>query len=217
MVSMPPRGDGPWVLLRPSAPLTLEQAIAGNIPKNFRPVMEGSSADAWRSPDELVLAKATKQKVMIATQTCDLVRRRYVQVLPIHALSIIESEHRRESMRANKIISGFYLPSAPPELSDESYADMNLITSVHRSYVRNSVMLKRLSALARVHFQARIAEFFGRPFGFNVTDEVPQQASYLCVRCFLSSATVSQLDMQPGPSFAECPGCGPAALWIKYR
>ncbi len=148
VVFMPPAGSGKWVLLRPSFPVTLEQALAGNTPKVYRPFVAGTAPEEWKTPDELVLAKATKRTVMVITQTCDLERRNFVQVAPVyHARSL--SESKQASLEKSEVNYLFYLPISQPGLSEKSFADLSQITSVHGSYIREAKLAKRLSNESR--------------------------------------------------------------------
>jgi hypothetical protein len=110
VVFMPPAGSGKWVLLRPSYPVTLEQALAGNTPKSFRPYVAGTGPEEWKTPDELVLAKATRRTVMVITQTCDLERRNSVQVAPVYPARSL-SQSKQASLEKNEVNYLFYLPT----------------------------------------------------------------------------------------------------------
>ncbi len=185
VVFMPPAGAGKWVFLRPSLPVTLEQALAGNTPKIYRPFVAGTAPEEWKTPDELVLAKATKRTVMVITQTCDLERRNFVQVAPVYPARTL-TESKQASLEKNEVNYFFYLPMSEPGLSERSFADLSQITSVHNSYIREAKLAKRLSNKGRTRLQVHVAKFHGRPFGFSAEDKVSQGGEYLCLRCFLS-------------------------------
>ena len=99
---MPPAGSGKWVLLRPSFPVTLDQALTGNNPKSFRPYVVGTAPEEWKFPDELVLAKATKRTIIVVTQTCDLERRNFLQVAPVYPVDSL-SDKKQASVEKNEV------------------------------------------------------------------------------------------------------------------
>ena len=111
VVVMPPAGSGKWVLLRPGLPVTRDQALAGNTPKIFRPFVAGTAPDEWITPDELVLAKATKRAIMVITQTCDLERRNFVQVALVYPARTL-SDSKQASLEKNEINYLFFPPES---------------------------------------------------------------------------------------------------------
>jgi len=171
--------------------------------------------DAWGLDYELVLARATKTMIMLVTQTCDIDRRKWLQVAPVFKANLL-GEDKRESLRTNEINYLFYLPAAPPLLPDENYADFSRITSVHNSYFREARPLKRLKSRATLELQAQLAKYHGRPFGFSVRDTVPQRAEYICINCFLEAGQLQKVIMERNARFADCPGCLDSALWTKF-
>jgi hypothetical protein len=181
---------------------------------------EGSSqttlADAWERKTELVLSKATKLPVMIVSQTCDIDNRNWIQVAPVHGVAHF-SEAKLASLAAGDINFMFFLPPQPPSLVQNSCVDLSQITTVHTSYLGRGNRILHLTANARIRLQTHIAEFYGRPFGFNIRDAVPQSATFICANCFFSLAVVQQMSFAQGAAFGECPGCGVDALWVKFR
>jgi hypothetical protein len=215
VVFMPPAGSGKWVLLRPSFPVTLAQALAGNTPKSFRPFVAGTAPEEWSTPDELVLAKATKRTIMVITQTCDLERRNFVHVAPVYTARTL-SESKRGSLEKNEVNYLFYLPVGEPGVREKSFADLSQTTPVHNSYMREAKLAKRLSNEGRARLQMHLAQFHGRPFGFSAEDKVSQSGDYLCLRCFLTAAVVERKSLTADASFGGCDRCGPSALWVKF-
>jgi hypothetical protein len=215
VVFMPPAGSGKWILLRPSLPVTLEQALAGNTPKIFRPFVAGSAPEEWNTPDELVLAKATRRSIIIITQTCDLERRNFVQVAPVYPARNL-GESKQASLQKNEINYLFFLPMEDL-VPENSFADLSQITSVHKSYLSQGNLQKRLSNEGRARLQTHLSNLHGRPFGFSVADVVPEEGDYLCLRCFLTLAIVERKIMISGVAFGNCSACATSALWIKFN
>lgn len=222
VVMVPPPNKGPWILLRApdTSPLTVHQLLAGTLPRHLRLVDEGSSqvkvTDAWQQGSELVLSKATKTRVMIMSQTCDLDNRTWIQVAPVYSATHFGGK-RLNSLETGEINFMFFLPPTPPRLLERSYTDLSQITTLHKAYLRPKNRILHLTASARVRLQAYVAGFYGRPFGFNTRDRVPQSAGYLCTNCVFSSGTIQSLDFAKDSTFSECPKCGSDALWVKFR
>lgn len=128
VVIVPPPNQGPWILLRPpsGSPLTLEQVLAGTLPRHLQLFDEGSSqirlADAWERKSELVLSKATKLQVMIMSQTCDIDNRKWIQVAPVYGVAHF-GEQKLASLEAGDINFMFFLPPKPPSLLQKSCVD----------------------------------------------------------------------------------------------
>lgn len=202
-----------WIILRPTpAGTPIEQAESG-LPRMFRADVAEKYSSAWSKPDELVLAWARVSRIMIVSQSCDLDWRKNVQVAPVESASAISGETLVQ-LRSNNVGYWFYLPAA--ENIGECYADLSRITSVHATYFRPDALVKRLTSSARIELQNCLADFYGRAFGFNITDRVPQNAEYRCIRCFSRGAEAPQqtLTVEIG-NFPPCAKCGDQGLWIK--
>jgi hypothetical protein len=213
VVLMPPASGRPWAILKPSPPTTRDQALAGNLPKNFYPRPKEPDPEVWSNHEELVLAKGIKTRIIILTQSCDIDRRHYLQVAPIYDAAGM-TELKLASLRTQDIFYMFYLPADGADFP-ESYADLTQIGSVHKSYFKGAVPMKKLSATATTALQAHLADYFGRPFGFNTRDLVPEAGSYACVNCFHTSLTIQTLPQVAGIPFKACAGCGEDAMWLK--
>ncbi len=214
VVFMPPSGDGQWTLLRPSPPHTLEQVLAGQTPRVLKPHPEGSRADAWQLGQDLVLAKGIRKSVMIVTQSCDIVSRNWIQVAPVFPATSITDAAKRASLAVNRIGYMFFLPTETTHLAEDSFAELSMITCVHKSYLRRVEPILRLSSTARALLQKHLANLHGRPFSFNLRDDVPESGEYLCHRCFLIRGRIAREPHEQGQKFRACPVCGDDALWI---
>jgi DNA-directed RNA polymerase subunit RPC12/RpoP len=214
VVFMPPAGDGPWTILRPSPPQTVEQVLAGQTPRVLKPHAESARPDAWQLGQDLVLAKGIRKSVMIVTQSCDLVSRNWIQVAPVFPGLTIADPAKRASLAINEIGYMFVLPADPPRMTEDSYAELSMITSVHKSYLRRIEPTLRLTSTTRALLQKHLANLHGRPFSFNLRDTVPQTGEYLCHRCFLNIGEIAQRQHEQGQPFGECPRCGVDALWM---
>jgi hypothetical protein len=213
VVLMPPV-QGPWIILRPSPPQTVEQVLAGQTPRVLKPHAESARPDAWQLGRDLVLAKGVRNDVMVVTQSCDLGVRNWIQVAPIYPASTIEDAGKRDSLGRNEIGYMFVLPEDPPRMPVTSFAELSQITSVHKSYLRRAERSVHLAPTARALFQKHLAVLHGRPFSYNLRDVVPQSGEYLCHACFVNRRVIARGEHQQGQPFGECPTCGVDALWI---
>ncbi len=207
-----------WLILRPDPKSTttdVDEVLGGRIPKWFRAQAEGSVKDAWTfgNKEEFVAAKAKKTRVIIVTQTCDLVQRSAYQVAPVHSANGL-SQKDKENLQLNNFYYMFYLPARPPAIPEDSYADLSQIQNVPRTYFKADAVVSRFSEAARVDFQAQVAEYFGRPFGFNVRDRSPHTAEFVCVRCFYGHYQLEKRAVTKGDRFPECDKCGDG-LWVR--
>lgn len=215
VVFIPPGKVSNWTLLRPNSPVTPQEALAGRTPKVFLPRPEQAVGDAWSyGGAEFVLARASRDRVMIVTQSCDIEHRNFIQVAPVFSAANLQP-NRSALLGANEIKYLFFLPSDKRLLAEDSYADLSLITCVHKSYLRTGKLIVRLASPTVTKLQAHLAAFHGRPFGFNTKDISPQDAEYVCSSCFFESATVQRRILTKGTPFPACSECGDKALWVK--
>ncbi len=213
VVVMPPASGRPWTILKPSPPVSRDQALLGMLPKNFYPRPKEPDPEVWVEQQELVLAKGIKTRIAVLTQSCDLVHRNYIQVAPVYSSDRL-GDMKQQSLRLLDIVYMFYLPPNGANLP-ESYVDLSQIVSIHRSYLKTATAKIQLSATATIALQTHLADFFGRPFGFNIRDLVPSPGSYVCINCFHTRLAIQQLLQVVGEPFRPCPGCGGDALWLR--
>src|SRR6266478_6081164 len=208
-----------WLILRPDPknPMTdVDEVLGGRVPKWFRAQAEGSAKDAWTfgNKEEFVAAKARKMRVVIVTQTCDLVQRSKYQVATVYSANAL-SPKDKENLLLNEFYYMFSLPASPPVIPEDSYVDLSEIQSVPRTYFKPDAVVQRFSEATRVQFQAQVAEYYGRPFGFNVRDPSPHTADFACVRCFYDHYRLGKKSVAKGSRFPECDKCGDGGLWVR--
>ncbi len=204
-----------WVLLRPLPQGPIEGARAG-LPRRFIAKLDGDLPTAWDRPDgELVMAGAAAYRVMILSRSCNLDWKKQIQVAPVFPIEGIEGL-ALDSLRENDNPFSFYLPPDGENLS-EGYADLSQIATVHVSYLRRTdKLVKRLTSRATLALQDVLAEYYAKPFGSNVEDEVPQKALYRCGNCFFEAReNVPVIEIDVGGNFPPCRWCADKALWLK--
>ena len=207
-----------WLVLRApeNAALTdVDAILGGQIPKWFRAQAEGSVRNAWTfgNGEEFVAAKARKSRVIVVTQTCDLVQRSIYQVAPVLTAAGLGPKDK-ENLQLNNFQYMFYIPARPPGIVEDSYADFSQIQGVPRTYFKPDAVIARFTEATRRDFQSQIAEFYGRPFGFNTRDRSPHNAEYGCVRCYYEHFRLVKIAAIKGNRFPECEACGDG-LWVR--
>lgn len=218
VVLMPAPGNGPWILLRPTTPVTFASAVEGRqLPKAFynpdpQPVVDG----VWQEETELVLARGTKQPVMILTQTCELDKRKHYQIAPVYPVSIFPKK-KQDELEANDFYYLFKLPENKTAGLPRSVVDFSRVATVHSSYFKPTNLLCRLTPESRVELQKSLLGFFGRPFGFTIKDTVAVSGEYICTHCFYAAAVATKAAMVNGEKFRSCPSCAAKAAWVLHK
>lgn len=207
IVFMPPAAKR-WILLRPNKGLIADIKAGTYLPTAFQPRAEGQASQPWAGGEDLVLAKATRQTVVLLNQTCDLDNRKHVQCAPVYLIT-----GGKPPADMLEIIHKFPFPNDGE--FPACFAELGAVTSVHVSYAKQAKVVKRLSPFARSFFQLKLARFYGRPFGFTSRDNVPQDWDYICMTCFLRGSTQVRQRMATGAKFPPCSQCGEDVLWTK--
>lgn len=208
-----------WFILRPDpkGKKHVDDVLRGEICKWFESFPEGQLDDKWKygQKEEFVAARAFLVNLMILTQTCDIENRKYYQVAPIYPET---KQSKLENLRNNELNYAFYLPAYAPYITENSYVELSHTCVVPKAYFpRDSVPLKlgaRLTNEARTALQEKIAEYFGRPFGFSSKDKATVAGEYACVTCFYRSGKSVKLSFALGAGFTPCESCQ-TTRWIR--
>jgi hypothetical protein len=193
--------------------LTREELVkAKQFPKALLPKLPANVPDAWNFGAEVVIAKAVKTPAMIVTQTCDLDNRNQYQIAPVRKLAEL-GPGKQESLRKEEIGYFYYLPGNPPVMPDDSFADLNSMTTVHKSHFRDAEVICRLTNQERAHFQSAVTDYLGSPFGYNTRDRVVESGRYGCLNCFFVGEQRFR-EFAAGDNFQQCEGCTEGALWV---
>ncbi len=204
-----------WVLLRPLPTGPLEDARAG-LPRSFKAFLDGQLPSAWNRQDgELAMASAVAYRVIVLSRSCNLDWKKNIQVAPVFSVEGLEAA-ALESLRENDNQFSFYLPADGVGMP-ESYADLTRMQTVHVSYLkRTDHLVRRLTSRAQIALQELLSEYYAKPFGFNVTDPVPQKALYRCANCFLhAEQACPMVEIDINQDFPPCATCQEKALWVK--
>jgi hypothetical protein len=164
------------------------------------------------------MAVLDKRPVVVLNQTCDVQNKDHLQVAPIFPAK--SDEKYVEKLKNREILSAVWIKSHPPEILEESYADLELIQAVHKTYLKTILKEQhfRLSAERIRILQGAITRYFGRPNSFDSKlDTVPADGTYLCVACFYLDARVTQLTLGKDSRFPACENCHGTGWVLKGR
>jgi hypothetical protein len=206
-----------WLLLRTRSGRRVDEALAhGSIGGLVRVLDSNQSREAWAADGKGDFAMALLQKgpVLVLNTTCDLQNKHFMQVAPIFPVGSDAAYLGR--LKNDEIISAFWIKMRPPEIPQESYADLELIQAVHKSYVKRIRPEQhfRLSPERVRLLQRTITFYFGRPNSFDRrSDAVPRAGTYLCIRCVYVHGRISSYSLLEGAEFPTCEVCG-GTTWI---
>ena len=217
-LSMPK--DSRWLLLRTRSGKMVNEALqSGSLGGVVKVLDSNQSKEEWynATDGDFVMARLSKGPVLVLNQTCDIQTKQFVQIAPIFAAEGT-SDHVAK-LRQGQIQSAFWLKAHPPHIS-ESYADLELIQAVHRSYV-NRILPSQHFRLTHMHtreLQRFITRYFGRPNSFDAgADPTPRDGTYLCVACFYMEGKITSVARTEGQAFDLCTACGGRAWVLKGR
>ena len=150
--------------------------LNGNI---FTKTSISSVLNAYQTGCETLIVNSLISNGMIITQTCDIQRRKYISICPIHNFTTITEELTQEGLelkriqnfieqiKQQKINYYFYLPTIIQDDGnkiEEGYVDLQVINSVPRENINNYSRLITLSDKGRHWLDYKLINLFGRPF-----------------------------------------------------
>jgi hypothetical protein len=223
--TLPASREESWPILRPMKlkGRTVEQAMA-QLPLELLGRASRDVEDAWSLPSgEWGVAHFKKQNVMIVNRSCalDNPARKHCLVAPVRTVATLPQQERGEEkmrdLRENNIPHLFYLPEK--ESLPESYADLLVLTPVHRTFFPTERIpthrVAKLSNVGTMALQHDMSEHFGTQFGFDHEDECTQAGRYACSNCFHSGMGANAKNMAANQPFGPCDRCGEDAAWVK--
>lgn len=209
-----------WLLLRTRSGKPVDEALqGGNLGGIVQVLDSNQSQERWynASDGDFAMARLSKNPVLVLSQTCDVQTKQFIQIAPIFKAEGTDDHLAR--LREGRILSAFWLEEHPPQLA-ESYADLELIQSVHQSYIRRPLaqLHFRLTQEQTRQLQRFVTRYFGRPNAFDAgADQAPREGTYLCVTCFYMNAAVTSQVRSEGQDFEVCTVCGGRGWVIKGR
>jgi len=214
-----------WQLLRTQSGKRLDEALQhGNLGGKVLVVDSNQSKEEWQADNrgDYAAAVLDKTPVLILNQNCDVQSKDFLQVAPIFALQPADENFAKDlaKLKSGEKLSSFWIKKHPPEIKEESYADLVLIQAVHKTYIKRITPGQhfRLNAERTRLLQRFITRYFGRPNSYDAqSDKAPTTGTYLCVWCFYMDALVTKLELTEGSAFTACQTCGHAQWVVKGR
>jgi hypothetical protein len=208
-----------WQLLRTRSGRRVDEALEhGNLGGLVKVLDSNLSKEEWQADNrgDFAMAILDKNPVLVLNQTCDVQTNDFLQVAPIFPANTSADHFAR--LRAGDIYSAFWLPPHLPVIPVDSYADLELIQAVHKSYFRRAAHHFRLSPQRTRALQRTVTHYFGRPNSFDSrSDHVPRTGTYLCVSCFYMRGSITAASLEEGASFPTCQTCGPTQWILRGR
>lgn len=206
-----------WLLLRTNSGRTIHEAVKdGGVGGTVKVLDSNQTEVKWRDAidGDSAVAYLTKRSVLVLSQTCDCENKDFIQVAPIYAA---DPEDVEKLKAGNDVYSAFYLQSHPPQVSTPSFADLERMQAIHKSYIKrlDPVQHFRLNDEHVRNLQSHITRYFGRPNSFDSrADVVPRTDTYLCIDCFYFNGVATAVTFEEGEPFRECEKCG-GVKWVR--
>jgi len=124
-----------------------------------------------RNEAEIENASIKRLSVMILSQTCDILRKKFVIIAPVVTVQdlqetgVVNADQIR-SLKKQDIKYWFYLPAH--EDFPDSYVEFTKITHTSISNLIKNKRMKSLSDLGRHWLSYKVSDFFGRPFNRQI-------------------------------------------------
>lgn len=215
ILSMPK--PSPWQLLRTKSGRRIHEALEhGSLGGLVKVVDANQSTEQWYTDGlgDYAMAVLDKRPALVVSQTCDIQNKDFVQVAPIFPAGTELTYLSR--LQNDEIPSAFWIKTHAPEIPEESYADLELIQSIHKTYFRGIAPNRhfRVSAARTRVLQRFITRYFGRPNSFDSrSDRPPIAGTYLCVGCFYLDGVAASVDLAADGAFPTCAACG-GTQWV---
>lgn len=206
-----------WLLLRTRSGKTIHDALKdGGIGGTVQVLDSNQTEVKWREAydGDSAVAYLTKRPALILSQTCDVENKDFIQVAPIYPAAPDDAEKLKAG---NDFYSAFYLAARPPHLPTASFADLERIQAVHKTYIKHLEPQQhfRLKDKHVRALQRHITRYFGRPNSFDSrVDRVPLTDTYLCVDCFYFDGIATAINLEEGNKFHECEKCR-GTKWVR--
>lgn len=227
--SAPEHDASKWAIIRPKRrrpTATKDPASLNPLPVELEAHARSNVEDAFKDGRaEAVAAKIHMLPMMVLTRTCSLESsKNFVLVAPVKLVSQLEiraSEHEKQEklgyLREQRILHHMYLPAFGS--MEESIVDLLQITYMHKTFLPKDAvkdrLIARLSSKATSVLQRKLADHFGKKFGFDHTDTCQQSGQYRCSTCFYEGADAPRLSFNMNEVFGSCKGCGEQACYVK--
>jgi len=210
-----------WQLLRTKSGKRVHEALEhGGLGGLVKVLDSNLSTEQWYGDGlgDYAMGVLDKRPVLVLSNTCDVQNNDFLQVAPIFAAKPDQSYV--EKLSRQEIFSAVWVKKHPPEIPEESYADLELIQAVHKTYLKRILPGQhfRLNPERVRILQRAITRYFGRPNSFDSrSDVVPADGTYLCTACFYMDGRVTQVRLTKDSRFSECDICRGTGWVLKGR
>ncbi len=207
-----------WLLIRTrSGDSVLSKLNHGGMEGIVKVLDSNKSQITWDEASligDCAMGELRKGPVLVLSQTCDIQSKNFIQVAPIYPAT--GDEHYVERLAKGDIYSAFYLKKRDPEIKSISFADLEQIQAMHKSYIKklNPAQHFRLKPHIVRILQRFITRYFGRPNSYDAgSDLAPLTGTYLCVSCFYMEGMVMAVNKEKGDTFSNCKKCN-GQSWV---
>ena len=129
-----------WLLLRTvKSGRRVHEAIEnGSIQGTIRVLDSKTSLAQWYADGngDYAMGLLDKKPVLVLSQTCDSQNKDFIQVAPILPVGQIDAEELA-NLKNGGVMNAFWLAPHPPEIPEQSFANLTLIQSIHNTYIRH--------------------------------------------------------------------------------
>jgi hypothetical protein len=210
-----------WLLLRTRSGRRVDEALNYGTSSGLVNVLDSNQTrEVWDSDGrgDFVMAVLDKRPVLVLSQNCDVQHKEFIQVAPIFPAQgdATDTERLKEGRR----FSAFWIKTHAPEIPTDSYADLELMQAIHKSYIKRITAAQhlRLNAGRTRLLQVFITRYFGRPNAFDGgSDKAPATGFYLCVKCLYMDGHATPVSIQQGSEFSSCASCSGKQWVLKGR
>ena len=126
-----------WQLLRTKSGRRVHDALNhGGLGGLVKVLDSNLSTEQWYADKlgDYAMAVLDKAPALLLSQTCDVQNKDFLQIAPIFSAG--SDSTYIERLKKGEILSAFWVKKHLPEIAEESYADLELIQAVHKSYLR---------------------------------------------------------------------------------
>lgn len=154
-------------------PITI-QTDAGNL----KQIQLSKIQHPYKEGKETLLVNSFLADGMIVSQTCDIQRRKYISICPVHRLTKIikdltndgwvekQIKNFVDTLRKQNVNYYFFLPQGIVDGTsiEESYVDLQMINSFPTANIERYARVLALSDKGRHWLDFKLISLFGRPF-----------------------------------------------------
>ena len=218
-----PKPESCWSLLRTRTGRRIHEALKeGGIGGLVQVLDSNKSKEQWYADGlgDYVMAILDKRPALVLSQTCDISQASKTRILVAPIREHARAGAALDLLKAGKIGAAFWLEPHPPQLQNDSYADLEQIQTVHKSYIKRITDDRhfRLKAARTRALQRHLTKYFGRPNSYDSReDKAPVKGTYMCTSCFYFDGHVSRQDCDEQGTLFTCGRCQGTSWILKGR